>query len=218
MLSVSPFSLLFVLNKLIPFWNALCLEIIFQPTLGLPQQSLSVYVSAHLSLALYDPLDCSPPGSSVQGILQVRILEWVVMLSSRSLPNPGIEPTSFLSPALPGRFFTTSDTWEAPSLLWNSSRLLPVWLSSGIAFQWTAVGRLGFLFWGLLGRFITSLFLECLYHEGLVAVLGLSPFTFWIYCKYFLMFMISSWLFIPFHRYKMAFSLLLEAFFHVLFF
>ena len=30
------------------------------------------------------------------------------------LPNPGIEPTSLMSPALAGRFFTTSATWEAP--------------------------------------------------------------------------------------------------------
>ena len=29
------------------------------------------------------------------------------------LPNPGIEPTSFMSPALAGRLFTTSATWEA---------------------------------------------------------------------------------------------------------
>ena len=32
---------------------------------------------------LYDPVDCSPPGSSVHGILQARILEWVAMPSSR---------------------------------------------------------------------------------------------------------------------------------------
>ena len=30
------------------------------------------------------PLDCSPPGSSVYGILQARILEWVAMPSSRA--------------------------------------------------------------------------------------------------------------------------------------
>ena len=30
-----------------------------------------------------DPMDCSPPGPSVNGILQARILEWVVMPSSR---------------------------------------------------------------------------------------------------------------------------------------
>ena len=30
------------------------------------------------------------------------------------LPDPGIEPTSLMSPVLTGRFFTTSATWEAP--------------------------------------------------------------------------------------------------------
>ena len=34
----------------------------------------------------------------------------------RSLPNPGIKPTSPMSPALAGRFFTTSPTWEAQNL------------------------------------------------------------------------------------------------------
>ena len=34
-------------------------------------------------LTLSDPMDCSPPGSSVHGILQARILEWVAMPSSR---------------------------------------------------------------------------------------------------------------------------------------
>ena len=33
------------------------------------------------------------------------------------LPDPGIEPTSLTSPALAGRFFTTSPTWEAPYIL-----------------------------------------------------------------------------------------------------
>ena len=33
---------------------------------------------------LYDPMDCSPPGSSVHGTLQARILEWVSMLFSRA--------------------------------------------------------------------------------------------------------------------------------------
>ena len=45
-------------------------------------------------LTLCDPMDCSPPGSSVHGILQARILEWVAMLFSRDRPNPGIEPAS----------------------------------------------------------------------------------------------------------------------------
>ena len=57
---------------------------------------------------LCNPLDYSPPGSSVHGILKARILEWVTML-----PDPGIEPTSLTSPTLAGRFFTASATWEA---------------------------------------------------------------------------------------------------------
>ena len=36
-----------------------------------------------LCLTLCDPMDCNLPGSSVHGILQVRILEWVVMFFSR---------------------------------------------------------------------------------------------------------------------------------------
>ena len=37
--------------------------------------------SLQLCLTLCSPTDCSPPGSSVHGILQARILEWVVVLS-----------------------------------------------------------------------------------------------------------------------------------------
>ena len=34
---------------------------------------------AQSCLTLFDPMDCSPPGSSVHGILQARILEWVAI-------------------------------------------------------------------------------------------------------------------------------------------
>ena len=61
---------------------------------------------------LCHPLDCSPSGSSVHGILQARILEWIAMLSSRGSFQPRIELKSLLSPALAGRFFTTGATWE----------------------------------------------------------------------------------------------------------
>ena len=37
---------------------------------------------------LCDPMDCSPPGSSVHEILQERILEWVAMPSSRESSRP----------------------------------------------------------------------------------------------------------------------------------
>jgi hypothetical protein len=41
---------------------------------------------------LCDPVDCSPPGSSVHGVLQARIPECVVISFSRDLPDPGIKP------------------------------------------------------------------------------------------------------------------------------
>ena len=58
---------------------------------------------AQSCLTLCDPMDCSLPGSSVHGIFQARILEWVVISFSR-VPNPGIEP---VFSALAGRVFTT---------------------------------------------------------------------------------------------------------------
>ena len=51
---------------------------------------------------LCDPMDSSPAGSSVHGILQARILEWVVIPSSRDLPSLGIKPRS---PALQVGYF-----------------------------------------------------------------------------------------------------------------
>ena len=39
--------------------------------------------AAKLCPTLCDPMDCSPPGSSVHGVLQARILEWVAISSSR---------------------------------------------------------------------------------------------------------------------------------------
>ena len=51
----------------------------------------------------------SQPGSSVQGIFQARILEWVGLPfpTPGHLPDPGIEPESLASPALTGSFFAT---------------------------------------------------------------------------------------------------------------
>ena len=39
-------------------------------------------------LILCNPMDCSPPGSSVHGILQARILEWAAISSSRGSSQP----------------------------------------------------------------------------------------------------------------------------------
>ena len=51
---------------------------------------LCMYVlSLQLCPTLCDPMDCSPPGSSVHGILQLRTQEWIAMSSSRGSSQPG---------------------------------------------------------------------------------------------------------------------------------
>ena len=65
---------------------------------------------AQSCLTLCDPMDCSPPGSSVHGILQARILEWAAFSFSRGSPWPRDEAqVSYVA----GRFFTLWATREA---------------------------------------------------------------------------------------------------------
>ena len=45
-------------------------------------------------LTLCDPMDYSPSNSSVHGISQARILDWLPFSPPRDLPNPGIKPRS----------------------------------------------------------------------------------------------------------------------------
>ena len=50
---------------------------------------MSLCVLSHFCCVwLCAPMDCSPPGSSVQRVLQARILEWVAMSSSRGSSQP----------------------------------------------------------------------------------------------------------------------------------
>ena len=67
-------------------------------------------------LTLCNPMDCSPPGSSVHGILQARILEWVAMSSSRG-SSPLRDQTGLFYVSCLDKWvlyhFTTSATWEA---------------------------------------------------------------------------------------------------------
>ena len=57
-------------------------------------------------LTLCNPMDRSPPGSSVHGISQARILGWFAISSSGGSSDPGVKPTPLASPALAGGFFT----------------------------------------------------------------------------------------------------------------
>ena len=73
---------------------------------------------------LCDPMDCGPPGASVLGILQARILEWVAMPSSRgSSQSRGWTQVSDIA----GRFFTTWATRETPEPLQKELKLVATW-------------------------------------------------------------------------------------------
>ena len=73
----------------------------------------SLCVCTQSDPAVCSPLDYTLAGSSLPGILQARILEWVAVPPAGDLPSPGTEPKSLAPPALAGRFFTTSVIGEA---------------------------------------------------------------------------------------------------------
>ena len=90
--------------------------------------------AAQSCLTLCDPVDCSPPGSSVHGILQARILEWVAIswglseLSSRS-------PVFLYSFSL-GNWWHSHSFWYYHCAIWSKSWSAPLspcalnWISS----------------------------------------------------------------------------------------
>ena len=76
-------------------------------------------VYAQMPLTLCDPMDCSPPGSSVGGISQAKTLEWVAISFSRGSSQPRVE---LVSPALIGGCFTLATVRK---VLENDLRLIP---------------------------------------------------------------------------------------------
>ena len=67
---------------------------------------MCVWSVTQLCLTLCIPMDCSPPGSSIHGIFQGRMLEQVARYHVRESFRLRIEPTSFTYPALADEFFT----------------------------------------------------------------------------------------------------------------
>ena len=74
---------------------------------------MCVQFVSHVQLFLATWTAGGSPGSSVHGMLQARILEWVAISSSRGSSLPRDQTHVSLSPALAGGFFTTIATWEA---------------------------------------------------------------------------------------------------------
>ena len=99
-------------------------------SLLLPGFSLYICLCVLSCVWLCDLLDCTPPGSSLHGILQARILEWVAIPFSRGSSWPR-DPTQVSH--ISGRFFTIWAIREAPPQLhlfkFGSVQLLShVWL------------------------------------------------------------------------------------------
>ena len=96
----------FILNLVcrvirIPVWSFLkkFLDLTFFPSVPMPRV---VCMLSQSCPTLCNPMDCNPPGFSVHGISQARILE-----TTGDLHDPGIEPASPVSTALADEFFTT---------------------------------------------------------------------------------------------------------------
>ena len=88
-------------------------------------QAVCLSVRAQCCLTLCDPMDCSLPGSSVDGIFQARI-DWsgLPFPTAGDLPNPGIKPES---PALAGRFFTTVPPAEPVRAVLTVKLMILLW-------------------------------------------------------------------------------------------
>ena len=69
-----------------------------------------------LCLTLRDTMNYSLPGSSVHGISQARILEWVVISFSRGSSQPRDRTSASCSSCIAGRFFTTEPPGKLLSL------------------------------------------------------------------------------------------------------
>ena len=97
-----------------------CLRILnveSKPNYCLEKQTVKLIVCAHLFLILCHPMDCSLPSSSVHGISQARILEWVAISSFKTSSFPRDWTHISTSPALAGEFFYHWATWEAQHCL-----------------------------------------------------------------------------------------------------
>ena len=93
-------------------------------------------------LALFDPTDCSPPGSSVHGILQARTLECIAIPFSRVSSPPRDRTESLTTPPSAGGFFTMSTTWAAQACWMQRTKARPC-----VQRGWSTAGRAGRASW-----------------------------------------------------------------------
>ena len=85
---------------------------------------IRAYSVAQSSPTLWDPMDCIWPGSPVHGILQARILEWVVNSSSRWSSPPKDQTRVSCVSCTVSRFFITEPPGKPNLYLWDDWILL----------------------------------------------------------------------------------------------
>ena len=73
---------------------------------------------------LSDPMDCSPPGSSIHGILQARILEWIDISSSRGSSRPSDRTQVSCISCIAGGFFSAGLP-GSPSFTYTHTHMHP---------------------------------------------------------------------------------------------
>ena len=105
----------------------------------------------HLCPILGDPMECSPPGSSVHGIFHARILEWVTIYFSRGRPDRGIKPRSpaLQADSLPTELWGKSYGCENWTIKKAEHQRIDAFDPLGNYQSLCQIPRLGNLMWGL---------------------------------------------------------------------
>ena len=128
---------------------------ILSTTLEIRYMTIRHHLITKSCLTLSNSLDCSPPGSSVHGITQARILEWVIISFSRGSPQLRDRTCVF---CVAGGFFNHRATWEALCDYWlGINAIHQVFLAFSLQNTWTALR--------LIGR-IRRLYLAIEYEQG----------------------------------------------------
>ena len=99
-------------------------------------RSVVIHACVHAKLLQSCPTLWPQPARLLCGILQARILELVVMPSSRGSSQYRNQTHILMSPALAGGFFTTSATWEA-HLYQHCITKLFTWIPTGNRCYWS---------------------------------------------------------------------------------
>ena len=109
-------------------------------------------------LTFWDPMDCRLSGSSVPGIFQERVLEWVAILFSRGSFQPGIEPGS---PALQADSLPSEPPGNPKFGGSFFSNNKGTWLLSDITLTWKLWTRNGTFLFISQNHFIWCALLPC---------------------------------------------------------